>query len=374
MIPAIGFLILVVLVALFNPFIRPDRSSNANQQNLEIAKLDPFTTVRFLEIETNGPTTANNEKKLVPIKALEFQNTRLKLLVYNTNGIEEYRFYSYVDILFNVNDSVIAKAYEHQGEKFAFRDNLGIEHQLDFTSVEQKVMNEAIVKKHFFLGTDQYGRDLLSRLMAGSRVSMAVGFLSILLALFLGLGVGLVSGYFGGRWDQVFNWTMNVFYSIPALLLVIGITLFTGKGVAGISIGIGLVLWVEMARVIRGEVISLKEKEFVKAARLIGMTDIRIILKHLIPNLSNSLIILSSSNFADAILMEAGLSFLGIGIQPPIPSWGGMIRELYGYIITDGAFLAIVPGIAIFLVVLSFLVVSNGFKRVSKVQITTREV
>ena len=157
-------------------------------------------------------------------------------------------------------------------------------------------------------------------------------------------------------------WLINVIWSIPTLLMVIAITLVIGKGFWQIFIAVGLTMWVEVARVVRGQVLSIREKEYVEAARALGFSNLRIIFKHILPNAMSPVIIISAANFATAILLEAGLSFLGIGVQPPVPSWGIMIKERYGYIIMDKAYLAILPGLAIMIMVLSFTIVGNGLR------------
>jgi peptide/nickel transport system permease protein len=157
-------------------------------------------------------------------------------------------------------------------------------------------------------------------------------------------------------------WLINVVWSVPTLLMVIAITLVIGKGFWQIFIAVGLTMWVEVARVVRGQIISIREKEYVEAARALGFNSGRIIIRHILPNVINPVIIISAANFASAILIEAGLSFLGIGVQPPIPSWGTMIKQHYGYILVDLGYLAILPGVAIMLTVLSFTLIGNGLR------------
>jgi peptide/nickel transport system permease protein len=177
------------------------------------------------------------------------------------------------------------------------------------------------------------------------------------------MSLGAIAGYFGGKTDAIIMWLINVTWSIPTLLLVIAITLAIGKGFVQIFIAVGLTMWVEVARVVRGQVLSIKEKEYIEAAIVLGYSHTRIIRKHIIPNVLSPIIVISAANFASAILMEAGLSFLGIGVQPPTPSWGTMIKENYGYIVFDnGAYMAIIPGLAIMLLVLAFILVGNGLR------------
>ena len=157
-------------------------------------------------------------------------------------------------------------------------------------------------------------------------------------------------------------WLVNVIWSIPTLLLVIAITLALGKGFWQVFVAVGLTMWVEVARVVRGQIISVKEMQYVTAARALGFSDMRIILNHIIPNIMAPVIVISAANFASAILVESGLSFLGLGAQPPIPSWGGMIKDHYSYIILGKPYLALVPGTAIMLITLAFMMTGNSLR------------
>ncbi|MBR5092423.1 MAG: ABC transporter permease, partial [Bacteroidales bacterium] len=214
----------------------------------------------------------------------------------------------------------------------------------------------------FLLGTDAYGRDVLSMLMIGSRVSLSVGFIAILIALLVGITLGALAAYHGGWVDNVILWLINVVWSIPTVLLVIAITFALGKGFWQIFVAVGLTMWVDIARVVRGEVLSIKEKEYVEATRALGFSTFRTIFRHILPNIVGAVVVVAASNFASAILLEAGLSFLGIGVQPPMPSWGMMVKDYYGYILLDSAYLALLPGAAIMLIVLAFMLLANGLR------------
>ena len=219
-----------------------------------------------------------------------------------------------------------------------------------------------IKNQTFWLGTDRFGRDLLSRIIYGVRVSMAVGIIAVFISLIIGITLGLIAGFYRGIIDDIVMWFVNVIWSIPTLLMVIAITLALGKGFWQVFVAVGLTMWVEVARIVRGQVIAIRELEYIEASKVLAYSPFRIILKHILPNVIGPVIVISAANFAAAILIEAGLSFLGIGAQPPIPSWGGIIKDHYSYIIMDKAYLAIVPGTAIMILVLSFMVLGNGLR------------
>ncbi|MCB9240520.1 MAG: ABC transporter permease [Flavobacteriales bacterium] len=214
----------------------------------------------------------------------------------------------------------------------------------------------------FFLGSDVFGRDVFSRLLLGTRISLSVGLISVLISLFLGITLGMVAGYFRGWVDNAVMWLINVIWSLPTLLLVIAITFALGKGFWQIFVAVGITMWVELARIVRGQVFSLREREYVQAARMLGFSHVRILFRHILPNLTGPIVVIAAANFASAILLEAGLSFLGLGVQPPFPSWGQMLNENYSYIAFDAVHLALAPGIAIMLLVMSFNFVGNGLR------------
>jgi peptide/nickel transport system permease protein len=241
-------------------------------------------------------------------------------------------------------------------------DLQGVTHYLSREEMQAEVREKAIYTKRFLLGTDKFGRDMLSRLMAGTIVSLSVGLISVLISLILGIGLGAMAGYFGGWVDDLITWLINVVWSIPTLLLVIAITFALGKGFVQVFIAVGLTMWVEVARVVRGQVLSLRNMEYIEAARALGYSHTRIIYRHVIPNILGPVIVISAANFASAILLEAGLSFLGIGAQIPMASWGQMIKEHYAYITTDMAYLAILPGLCIVVLVLAFMLIGSGLR------------
>ncbi len=224
-----------------------------------------------------------------------------------------------------------------------------------FTHVPQKQVR-------FVLGTDKFGRDMLSRLIIGVRVSLGVGCIAVFISLLVGITLGTLAGYYRGRVDAVIMWLVTVVWSIPTLLLVFAITLVLGKGFWQVFIAVGLPMWVNVARLVRGLVMAVQQKEYVEAARALGYSNSRIIIKHILPNIMGPVMVMAAANFASAIVIEAGLSFLGVGVQPPQPSWGLMIRENYNFIITSQPALALIPGLAIMLLVLAFNLLGNGLR------------
>lgn len=226
----------------------------------------------------------------------------------------------------------------------------------------QWIAEHHLTSRRFLLGTDRYGRDILSRLLIGTRVSITVGIVSVILSLSIGIFLGSLAGWYAGKVDAAVMYLINMLWSIPTLLLVFAITLTIGKGFWEIFIAIGLTSWVSAARLIRGQVMQLKEMDFITAAKALGFKDSRIIFRHVLPNIAGPVMVVAAANFATAILIEAGLSFLGVGVQPPTPSWGLMIKEHYNFLIAGNPLPAIIPGLAIMLLVLAFNIVGNALR------------
>ncbi len=336
---SLSFVIFITLFSIFGYLFISDNTPDANQQILEISILKPGSEVKFIKVKRDNPI----EKKGLLSRLFTGQNLDYQLVPFLTYELKD----SSVKIKEFTKDSLTESFYKliPKSEIYHFDSH-------DF-----------IEKRTFWLGTDKFGRDILSRLVIGSRVSLSVGLISVLISLLIGMSLGAIAGYFGGKVDALIMWIINVTWSIPTLLLVIAITLAIGKGFVQIFIAVGMTMWVEVARVVRGQVLSIKEKEYIEAAKALAYSHSRIIRKHIIPNVLSPIIVISAANFASAILMEAGLSFLGIGVQPPTPSWGTMIKENYGYIVFDGAeYMAIIPGLAIMLLVLAFILVGNGLR------------
>lgn len=262
-----------------------------------------------------------------------------------------------------LTDGIQVRHYIDEG----LEDNLKFSYKALGVSSTQEV-KKLLVIKSFILGTDRYGRDIFSRLLIGSRISLGVGIISVLLSISIGIFMGTMSGWYGGKIDYIIMWFVNILWAIPTLLLVFAITLTIGKGFWEIFIAIGLSSWVSAARLIRGQVMQIKEQDFIVAAKALGFKDFRIIFKHILPNIAGPITVIAAANFATAILVEAGLSFLGIGVQPPMPSWGLMIKEHYNFLIAGNPVPALLPGFAIMILVLAFNILGNAIRDILDVR------
>jgi peptide/nickel transport system permease protein len=214
--------------------------------------------------------------------------------------------------------------------------------------------------KHIF-GTDEYGRDILSRIIFGVRISISVGIVSQGIATIIGWFMGVLAGYFGGKVDSIISFIIQIFISFPYLLFAIALIFVLGPGVINLFVALGLLSWATTARMIRGQVMQLKKKEYIEACVINGGSSFRIIMKHLLPNCVSTMIVLITLGIPNAIINEAALSFLGLGVQPPTSSWGSMISLSQPYIRSNPTY-SIIPGLAIILTVLSFNILGDGLR------------
>lgn len=214
----------------------------------------------------------------------------------------------------------------------------------------------------FYFGTDALGRDLFSRLMSGIKISLLIGFFAVVVSLVVGTSIGLIAGYYGGWWDKILTTLINSMWSVPTVLLVFAFVLALGRGIENIVLAIGLTMWVDIARLVRGMAKSGKQAAYIQSTKALAYSDYRIISKHLFPNMINPLIILATTNFATAILVEAGISYLGFGIQPPVPSVGMILSENYAYVLGGHYVKAAVPAVIIVIMVLSLNLIGTALK------------
>ncbi len=213
-----------------------------------------------------------------------------------------------------------------------------------------------------WMGADELGRDILSRLLFGARISMLVGASVVLVSLTLGLIIGSIAGYYGGRIDRFFNVVvMNAFLSFPGILLAIAFVAFLGPGIFNLVLALSLGGWVGYARLVRGQVLATREREFVEAARALGASDVRIIVRHILPNIIQPVIVQAAIGMAGAVLAEATMSFLGLGVPPPTASWGSMLNDGRSHLV-DAPHLVLFPAAAVMLAVLSFNFVGDALR------------
>lgn len=327
------FLSFMCFLALIAYWVIPDDTSNANRQIPEVALMFPGQTQQFLVV----PRKIDRPKKNYINRTISGRNDDMEFIPFDSLVINERSARSQFKGIYRSHEDV-----------------------------KQSVVKTKKVR--FYMGSDKYGRDVLSRLILGLRISLFIGFLSVLVSIILGLLIGCTGGYFGGRVDQIITLIINTGWSIPTLLMSFAIILAFGKGLSVIILAIGLTMWVDIARIVRGQTLQLKTELFVKASKTLGFNSLRTIVKHILPNLVGIILVISSANFATAILIEAGLSFLGMGVQPPVPSLGNMLQESYAYATGGFVYLAIFPILTIMSLVLSFNLLGTALRDIVDVK------
>ena len=331
-------IVLAAIISIFAYVFASDKTENANRQDLTIAYSPIGYQQKTIEIPLPNYSGKTNFSDLIFGKEIDTEQISI------TSYKRDRQSITYVPYIGN----------GLSGEAVKIDLSTWTKHNIKTQDIEK----DFIYIKNYLLGTDSYGRDFYSRLIIGTRISFLIGFIAVFISLVVGISLGALAGYYKGRTDNIIMWLINVVWSIPTLLLVIAITLAIGKGFWQIFIAVGLTMWVEVARVVRGQFLSYREKEFVEAAKALGFSDTRIA----------PIIVISAANFASAILVESGLSFLGIGAQPPTPSWGNIIKEHYNHIILGKQHLAILPGLAIMLLVLGFNIFGNVLRDIMDIK------
>lgn len=328
-----GFVVIMLSIfcSLFAYFIIPDSSNNANNQNSELSLLPPLAKVNILEIKGAGNFSLLHGFK-GNYKTIPYQ----QLVSLSPDGTLQY-------------ESIGGQVKVYQDEILR-----------KYKTVE--ALSSISKTRRYWFGADRYGRDMFSRLILGIRISLLAGFIAVFIATVIGIIVGLFSGYFGGWIDAITMFFINSLWAFPTILFVFAIVMAFGRSLSVIFIAVGCTLWIDVARLVRGQTLKVKEEVFIKAAKSYGASSLRIIFKHILPNILGPLMVLTAANFAIAILIEAGLSYLGFGVSPPIPSLGNMLNENYGFALSGMVFMAIIPALFIMLLVLSFNFLSQSLR------------
>lgn len=330
------FILMLAFLALFAYVLAPDKTKYANQMHLSIHSKPPGFSCQLLLLPRSSDKStyslfwgADNANEEIPVSSLKWHDDFLE--------------------------------FKRYGNATTYFEKISLD-QFPKGMTKDQIKDQFVYQKRFILGTDKYGRDLLSRLLIGSRISISIGFVAVFISLFIGVVLGALAGYYGGWIDRLVLWLINIVWSVPTLLMVIAITLALGRGYWQVFVAVGLTMWVEVARLVRGQVLSIKEALFIQASSVLGFPNFKVLTTHILPLVVPPLIVISAANFASAILMESGLSFLGIGAQPPIPSWGGMVKDHFRYLLLGKPYLALLPGMAIMTLVLAFMTLGNSLR------------
>jgi peptide/nickel transport system permease protein len=378
--PAIASLIVIciaIVLAIIGPSIAPDKTPDADDQILEMANVNPGFSIQLLAVQKNreekDPSLLSkiflgrdNPNEMIPIVSYSFDDSaNIVLEKYEGEGRGAVKMVlPVVDVCEALSNT--KPEIQLNGDQATYTSFEEKKETVSLATLKKEIESNRIITKTYHLGTDGYGRDILSRLLFGVRVSLSVGLIAVLISLTIGIFMGSVAGFYRGAVDNVIMWFINVIWAIPTILLAMAIRFAIGDKIPSflaIFIAVGLSMWVEVARIVRGQVLGVREMEYVQAARGLGYNNARIIIKHILPNIIGPIMVIAASDFASAILIEAGLSFVGIGVKPPTPSWGTMLNDHRAYLLTPGkAFLALAPGICIMVMVLAFNLLGNGLR------------
>lgn len=379
----VGLFIIVfaALISILGANIRPDATPDANDINSSIARQNPGFSVKMLMYRIDKEDEPKNfinklffggEDRIykhIPMYSYKFEGSDVVIEEFtgrkgkSKNYEPQFKKYNIAEVLYPLSFEREQKYKVNLNGTITFWLMDGSEQTKNVQDLRDEIRDQNIETETFYLGTDKQGRDMLSRLMAGTIISLSVGLISVSISLVIGLLLGALAGYYRGWVDDAIMWLINMVWSIPGLLLIISLTLFLGKGFSTVFIAVGLVMWVDLARMVRGQILSIREMEYIEAGKALGFSNARIIWKHILPNIMGPVIVISASNFVSAILLEAGLSYLGIGAQIPMASWGAMIEQHQSYITNmDKAYLAILPGLFIIVLVFAFMLLGNGLR------------
>ena len=376
---AVTVIVMAHIIALLGYLIMPDSTPNADDGSSLIKKKSIGFQVTILnamkqrEVEHVNVFTKmifgqENTYNIEPVNYAALKGDSVQYILYGQKDTISAHVLPYIRIIyFGEGKSLCADracSFIKKGDGYDFLTASGKTEHISYTEVSKEFNINNIEHRTYLLGTDKSGRDMLSRLLFGARISLMIGMISMVISMFLGVTMGSISGFFGGRVDKVVMWLLTVTWSIPGIMLVIAISLaLQSKGIWVAFVAVGLTMWVEVARVVRGQMMAVKEKLYIEAATALGISNFRIIFRHILPNMFGPIIVIATANYAAAVLIEAGLSFLGLGVQQPMPSWGMMVNEGYNSNWeSDGGYMVILPSLCICFIVLSFNLLGNGLR------------